>query len=154
MNAVYGKNWCSHLPLKTKALAIAAFLASRNPASTDRTTFGQATKGRRKKTKVDPSEAGVGSKSSSQPQSFGVERLLGIFKQIMPSISASTSNMPCNKYRKVRSVSSAGEVDKKVSIFSVDLRRQKHFNTKNEALLYTTVCRLCMVVICAGNFFL
>mmetsp|Transcript_15708 Transcript_15708/g.26183 ORF Transcript_15708/g.26183 Transcript_15708/m.26183 type:complete len:606 (+) Transcript_15708:168-1985(+) len=140
MNSFFGLHWYSHLPLKTKALALAAFLASRNPASSDRTTFGQATKGRRKKTKTDQSEAGAGSKTSgSLPQCFGLERLLGIFHQIMPSISASTSNLPSNKYRKIRNFSSAGEVDKRVSIFSVDLRKQKHLNTKNEALLYSAI---------------
>lgn len=147
--AVHGQQWCNHLPLKAKALALAAFLASRNPPATDRSTFGQATKGRRKKTRGDPDEAGgggAGKIASSQPQCFGVERLLSIYKQILLSISASTLNMPVNKYRKNRNLVSAGEVDKTVSIFSVDARKQKHLNTKNEALLYTLV-RLVILII-------
>ena len=138
--SVHGNQWYVHMPLKAKALALAAFLASRNPPATDRSTFGQATKGRRKKTKGDPasrpSSGGVG---GSQPQCFGVERLLGIYRQVLPSISAGMSSMPINKYRRIRNIASAGEIDKKISIFSVDSLRQKHQNTKSEALLYTMV---------------
>ena len=132
---VHGNHWCVHLPLRVKALILSAFLASRNPPATDRSTFGHATKGRRKKTKGDSSKMSVG----SQPQSFGTERLLSIFGQVFPSISGAVEDMSINKYRKLRNVSSAGEVDKRVSIFS-DSHKSKNANTHNEAILYSMVC--------------
>lgn len=133
----HGNEWSSHLPMKAKALALSAFLASRNPSTTDRSTFGQATKGRRKKTK-DPGGNSQEMIGGSLPQAFSVERLLSIYHQLLPSLHAAIADMPCNKYRRIRNRESRGESDKKVSIFSVD-DHKTHQYTKNETLLYTMV---------------
>ena len=135
-DVVNGNQWFLHLPLRAKALALSAFLASRNPPASDRSTFGQATKGRRKKTRGDPTPKTA---AGSQPQFFGVERLLSIYGQVLPSILGATECMTVNKYRKLRRGVSAGAVDKRVSIFSDGSLSRKHENTNNEAVLYSMV---------------
>ncbi len=144
---VHGYQWCTHLPLKAKALLLAAFLASRNPPATDRTTFGNSLKGRRKKTRGDPNGSSTdvskaASMTGSLPQSFGLERLLSIYQQILPSVTAATCSMPHNKYRVHRTVVHTGEVDKHSSIFSSDgnFRAQSSQKTLDEGLVYTMVC--------------
>ena len=132
----HGIEWFNHLPMKAKALALSAFLASRNPPATDRSTFGQASKGRRKKTRGDGSDGST--PSGFQPQSFSIERLLSIYHQVLPSLYAAIAHLPKNKYRRIQTVG-RGEVDKKISVFSVD-NTQKHQNTKNETMLYAMVC--------------
>lgn len=130
------RDWYQHVPLKTKVLILAAFLASRNPPATDRTTFGNATKGRRKKSRSNDENSGQQKNATYQPQSFGAERLLGIYHQILPSIKASCSELPCNKYRAKKRP--ANEIDTKISIFCA-ANESKADKTKDEGLLYSTI---------------
>jgi hypothetical protein len=96
---VLGYHWCDNLPLVEKNLLLASFLASNNPQQTDSTTFGNALKGRRKRLRAgqDPDQESLGSQSKSNDQNslvshrtFGLERLLAIYTQILPSTSFPT----------------------------------------------------------------
>jgi hypothetical protein len=83
--------------LVEKNILLASFLASNNPQESDSTTFGNALKGRRKRLRAgqDPDQVGTGSQSTDQssvisPRTFGLERLLAIYTQILPSTAFST----------------------------------------------------------------
>lgn len=94
------------MPLLEKSILLAAYLASNNPQETDVTTFGTALKGRRKRLRAgqDPDQINTTNSSSSNhnnngsmqtkeqinsPRTFGLERLLAIYIQILPSTSFS-----------------------------------------------------------------
>lgn len=75
-----------------KTLLLASYLASNNPQETDSTTFGSALKGRRKRQRAgqDPDQEPTQPQSKENlvsPRTFGLERLLAIYTQILPSIS-------------------------------------------------------------------
>jgi hypothetical protein len=82
--------WIGDIPFKTRYLLIAAYLASQNSKDSDKFTFGDAKKGRRKRvrgghdTAQHQAEGGAqGSTASTHaPQSFNLERLVTIFKHI------------------------------------------------------------------------
>jgi hypothetical protein len=80
------------LPSIEKTLLLASYLASNNPQETDSTTFGNALKGRRKRQRAgqDPDQEPAQPQSKENlvsPRTFGLERLLAIYTQILPSIS-------------------------------------------------------------------
>lgn len=89
---VRGVRWVSDIPYKARYLLIAAYLASKIARESDKFTFGDEKKGRRKRSRggvesqVDGPHAGASDPSLQYaPQSFTLERLLAIFKHIYES---------------------------------------------------------------------
>lgn len=80
------------MPLIEKSLLLASYLASNNPQETDSTTFGTALKGRKKRLRAgqDPDEDTNIKENVVSPRTFGLERLLAIYTQILPSTSFQT----------------------------------------------------------------
>lgn len=94
MFTVRGRSWIVNIPYKTRYVLLAAYLASKNTKDTDKFTFGDSKKGRRKRPRegFDSSLAEVGGAQSAvsaalmhAPQAFTLERLLTIFKHIYHS---------------------------------------------------------------------
>ena len=125
MVLVLGKGWCVDLSVMARILLLAAYLASRNSQDTDRTTFGNALKGRRKKARMGSEETSSSNQDiydrHSVPRAFGLERLVAIYIQILPAAGIARRLI---HGRQEVSGTSAG-VDK-------DL-------TDNESLIYATV---------------
>lgn len=140
--AVLAKGWCMDLSVMARVMLLAAFLASRNPQETDRTTFGNALKGRRKK----PRQGVDGAASSKQqdiydtravPRAFGLERLLAIYLQILPAagIARKLTEAYCSDDGTDVSSSNAAVGKSSVPLPSGDDMSL----TNNEALIYSTV---------------
>ncbi len=86
---VRGKGWVSDMPFKSRYLVIAAYLASKNSKDSDKYTFGDAKRGRRKRPREGNLDA-IGENSQGAnasilthaPLSFTMDRLLAIFRHI------------------------------------------------------------------------
>ena len=84
-----GLGWVGDLPYKARYLLIAAFLASKISRESDKFTFGEEKKGRRKRSRAGhdaateaPTNTGADASLLYAQQSFNLERLLAIFKHI------------------------------------------------------------------------
>lgn len=149
------KGWCMDLSVIARVLLLAAFLASRNPQETDRTTFGNALKGRRKKARqgtdgVDASKPQDIHDMRAVPRAFGLERMLAIYLQILPAVGIArrlTETNPTSQDR-VPSSTSGMQQTKSIRIPGVDKSL-----TDNESVIYSTVCSttICVKLICCIN---
>jgi hypothetical protein len=131
------------LSVMARVLLLAAFLASRNPQETDRTTFGNALKGRRKKSR----QGTDGPASSRQqdihdmravPRAFGLERLLAIYLQILPAAGIARQLTETHSLgdRAESSCSYASAGDSKLATVTPGVDKSL---TDNEAFIYSTV---------------
>ena len=140
---VLGKGWCLDLSVMARVMLLAAYLASRNPQDTDRTTFGNALKGRRKKARVSaggaPGEGGGGKMDIHDhrcvPRAFGLERLLAIYIQILPASRIA---------REAAALSGGRDAEAPSGIVKDEPLMD------NEALMYATVCVRSFLAKCAA----
>jgi hypothetical protein len=94
MHVVYGANWISNVPIRTRYFLLAAYLASKNPKESDKFTFGDSRKGRRKRVRegmdddgaaTDGGGPGPGTHMTHSPQPFTLDRVLAIYRHIYGS---------------------------------------------------------------------
>lgn len=92
---MYGANWISNVPIRARYFLLAAYLASKNPKESDKFTFGDSRRGRRKRVREGQdgddgaggsggggTEGGAATHLSHAPQSFTLDRVLAIYRHI------------------------------------------------------------------------